>query len=193
VDLEELELRLFHVLAVAVAGGEVGGCPAVVGAVPALLSFAAATLVVPVEDYVRAGGSFGCVGRRRGILVRNDVGAGVQLVHEASRLQVGLNILVQLVAVDRLKSPALVGPPSRRVVTRILLRSLAETWVDLASGLELFDGSVAGHGGDEGSYKSAGLEDFGHGHGKFDRGCKKKIRSSCKSFWVVMNKEFEVE
>lgn len=52
VDLEEFELRLFHVLAVAVAGGEVGGCPAVVGAVPALLAGAAATLVVPVEGHI---------------------------------------------------------------------------------------------------------------------------------------------
>jgi hypothetical protein len=52
VDLEELELRLFDVLAVAVAGCHVGGCPAVVRAVPAFLSRAAATLVVPVEGYV---------------------------------------------------------------------------------------------------------------------------------------------
>jgi hypothetical protein len=44
---------------------------------------------------------------------------------------------------------------------------------------------VAGHGGDEGSYKSAGLEDFGHGHGKFDRGCKKKYAPLARVFgWL---------
>jgi hypothetical protein len=52
VDLKELKSSLVSVLAVAVAGSEVGGCPAVVGAVPALLAGAAATLVVPVEGYI---------------------------------------------------------------------------------------------------------------------------------------------
>lgn len=50
-----------------------------------------------------------------------------------------VNILAQLVAVDGLVSPALVGPPSRRLVTRILLGGLAETGVGLASSLELLD------------------------------------------------------
>jgi len=52
VDLEELKLGLMDVLAVAVAGSHVGGCPAVVGAVPALLVGAAATLVVPAESHI---------------------------------------------------------------------------------------------------------------------------------------------
>lgn len=79
--------------------------------------------------------------------------------------RVGMNVLAQLVAVDGLVSPALVGPPSRRLVTRILLGSLTETGVGLASSLELLDRGVAGHGSDEGSYKSASLEDLGHRHG----------------------------
>jgi hypothetical protein len=124
--------------------------------------------------------------------VGNDVGAGVLLVHEKSRVQVGLNILVQLVAVDGLESPTLIGPPSRRVVTRILLRSLAETWVGLASGLELLDGSVAGHGGDEGSYKSARLEDLGHGHVGFDGDCKNTVPLQ-EFLGGYMYKECEVE
>jgi hypothetical protein len=52
VDLEELKFGLVDVPAVAVAGSEVSSCPAVVGAVPALLARAAATLVVPVEGYI---------------------------------------------------------------------------------------------------------------------------------------------
>jgi hypothetical protein len=52
VDLEELKFGLVDVPTVAVAGSEVGSCPAVVGAVPALLARAAATLVVPVEGYL---------------------------------------------------------------------------------------------------------------------------------------------
>jgi len=166
VDLEELELRLVDVLAVAVAGCHVGGCPAVVRAVPALLSGAAAALVVPVEGYVLAGGGFNGVWGGGGILVGNDVGAGVWSVRvRKSRARVGINVLAQLVAVDGLVSPALVGPPSRRLVTRILLGSLTETGVGLASSLELLDRGVAGHGSDEGSYKSASLEDLGHRHG----------------------------
>jgi hypothetical protein len=76
-----------------------------------------------------------------------------------------VDILVQLAAVDGLVSPALVGPPSRRFVTRILLGGLTETFVSLSSSLELLDGGVAGHGRDEGSYKSAGLNNLGHRHG----------------------------
>ena len=81
VDFEEVQFVLVDVLAVAVAGSEVGGCPAMVGAVPALLVGAAATLVVPVKGYVRAGWCFGGVRRGRGVSVGNDVGAGVLLVH----------------------------------------------------------------------------------------------------------------
>lgn len=81
VDLEELELGLVDVLAVAVAGCHVGSCPAVVGAVPAFFARAAAALVVPVEGYVLAGGGFGGVWGGRGILVGNDVGADDWLAH----------------------------------------------------------------------------------------------------------------
>ena len=49
VDLEEGEVRLVDLGAVAVAGSEVGGGPAMVAAVPALLALAARALVVPVE------------------------------------------------------------------------------------------------------------------------------------------------
>jgi hypothetical protein len=72
----------------------------------------------------------------------------------------GVDVLAQLVAVDGLVSPALAGPPSRRFVARVLLGSLAEPFVGLASGLELVDGGVTGHGGDEGSYQSASLADL---------------------------------
>lgn len=82
VDLEELKLGLVDVLAVAVARSHVGGCPAVVGAVPALLTGAAATLVVPGELDGLASGGFDGVRGGGGIPVGNDVGAGMQLVHE---------------------------------------------------------------------------------------------------------------
>lgn len=81
VDLEELKLGLVDVLAVAVARSHVGGCPAVVRAVPALLAGAAGTLVVPGELYGLASGGFDGVWGRRGILVGNDVGPRIQSVH----------------------------------------------------------------------------------------------------------------
>jgi len=64
VDLEELERRLVDVLAVAVAGSQVRGGPAVVAAVPAGLISTASALVEPGEGYVLAGGSFDRVWRR---------------------------------------------------------------------------------------------------------------------------------
>jgi hypothetical protein len=70
--------------------------------------------------------------------------------------------VVQLAAEDRLVAPALVGPPSRRLVTGVLLGLLAETLVSLTANLELLNGGVAGHAGDKGSQKGAGLEDLGH-------------------------------
>jgi hypothetical protein len=81
VDLEELKLGLVDVLAVAVARSHVGGCPAVVRAVPALLAGAAGTFVVPGELYGLASGGFDGVWGRRGILVGNDVGPRIQSVH----------------------------------------------------------------------------------------------------------------
>lgn len=60
-NLEELELGLVDVLAVTVAGSEVCGGPAVVGAVPAVFSAAASALMVPGEGYFRSGGGRGGV------------------------------------------------------------------------------------------------------------------------------------
>jgi hypothetical protein len=77
VDFKEVQFVLVDILAVSIAGSEVGGCPAMVGAVPALLVGAAATLVVPVEGYVRAGWCFGGIRRGRGVFVGNDSGAEV--------------------------------------------------------------------------------------------------------------------
>jgi hypothetical protein len=65
VDLEELEVVLVDVLAIAVARRHVGGGPPMVGTVPALLTGATLTLVVPVESYIGAGwGISGVRGRR---------------------------------------------------------------------------------------------------------------------------------
>jgi hypothetical protein len=82
VDFEEVQFGLVDVLAVAVAGSHVSGCPAVMGAVPALLIGAAATLVVPGELDRLASGGFDSVRGRGGIHMSNDVGAGMQLAHE---------------------------------------------------------------------------------------------------------------
>ena len=73
VDLEELELRLVDVFAVAAARGEVGRGPAVVAAVPAFLAVVAGARVVPGEGHLGAGGGFGSVGRGGGVFVRDDV------------------------------------------------------------------------------------------------------------------------
>jgi hypothetical protein len=89
-------------------------------------------------------------------------------MYEKSKRQIGVDILAQLVAIDGLVSPSLVGPLSRRLVARILLGSLAETFVGPASSLELLEGGVADHDGDEGSDKSASLEDLGHRHDGYD-------------------------
>lgn len=71
VDLKEFELGLVDVLAVAVAGCEVGCGPAVVAAVPALLTLLACALMVPVEGHFGASWGLGSVGRGAGILVGN--------------------------------------------------------------------------------------------------------------------------
>lgn len=179
VDLEELERCLVDLGAVAIAVGHVGGGPAVVRAVPSLLVGTTGTIVMPVELDVGAGGNLDSVGRGRSILVGNDVGATV-IVSIRPACKAWQDLLVDLVTVDGLVSPALVGPPSRRLVTGILLRSLAETLVGLASSLELLNGCVTGHGGDERRNKGAGLDDLGHGHGDDGNGRKKKNKLHTK-------------
>jgi len=144
VDLEELEVGLLDVLAVAVARRQVCRGPAVVGAVPALLTASASTLVVPCEGDRLSSWCLGRVGGRRCVHVSNDVG------------------VVQLVAEDWLVSPALICPPRRRLVAWVLLGSLTETLVGFAVCLKLFNGGVAGHAGYESRKESAGLEDLGH-------------------------------
>lgn len=145
-DLEELESRLVDLGTVTVARGEVSGSPAVVGAVPALFAAAAAAFVVPVESDIRSSGYWNSVRRGGSVLVGNDVG------------------VANLVAVDGLVSPALGRPPGRRLVTGILFGCLAVAFIGFATSLELFNGSVAGNGGNEGCDKGSGLEDLGHGH-----------------------------
>jgi hypothetical protein len=88
-------------------------------------------------------------------------------MNDESSLKAVVDILIQLVTVDGLVSPTLIGPPSRRLVTRVLLGSLAEALVGPASSLELVDGGVTGHGRDEGSHKSASLAHLGHRHGSY--------------------------
>jgi hypothetical protein len=73
VDLEELEVCLLDILAVAIARCKVCGGPAVVGAVPAFFASAARALVVPVESDIGASWDRSSVGRGRGIDVCNDV------------------------------------------------------------------------------------------------------------------------
>lgn len=76
VDLEEGELGLVDLGAVAVAGGEPGGGPAVVAAVPSdLVLGLAATGAEPLEGDLGASGGFGSEGRWRSILVGDDVRA----------------------------------------------------------------------------------------------------------------------
>jgi hypothetical protein len=62
-----------------------------------------------------------------------------------------VDVLAQLVTIHGLVTPSLVCPPCRGLVSRILLGGLTEAFIGLASSLELLDGSVAGHAGDEGS------------------------------------------
>jgi hypothetical protein len=71
-DLEELELGLVNLAAVTVARGKVGGSPAVVAAVPTVLTAAATTLVVPVESDLGSSLDVSRVRRRGGILVGLD-------------------------------------------------------------------------------------------------------------------------
>ena len=145
VNLEEFELGLVDVLAVAVAGSKPGSSPAVVAAVPPVLVSAALALVVPGEGHLGAGSGLGSIGRWLGVDVGDDVG------------------IVDLVTEDGLVAPALVGPPSRGLVSRVLEGALVETFVGLAADLPLLDHGVGRDGGEHGSQGSAGREDLRHG------------------------------
>lgn len=145
VNLEELELRLVDLGAVAVAGGEPGGSPAVVGAVPALLTVTAASLVMPVESDLGAGRGLGGVGRRSSVFVGDDVG------------------LVDGVTHHRLPAPALVGLPRRGALLKGSIDgSTTEAGVGLATNLGALDGSVAGDLGNEAREENSSVEDLGH-------------------------------
>jgi hypothetical protein len=74
--------------------------------------------------------------------------------------------VVDLVTIDGLISPTLVGPPGRRLVTGVLLRGLTETLVGLASSLELLNRGVTSNGGNKGRNKGTSLDELGHGHGE---------------------------
>lgn len=126
VDLEELELSLVDLGAVAVTGSEVGGSPAMVGTVPALLTTFALAGVVPVEGNLRAGRSLSGVRGRFGVLVGDDVGLVDRGTHYG------------------LVAPTLVGLPGRRVGwERIIDVGAVEALVRLAANLGTLNGSVA--------------------------------------------------
>ena len=145
IDLEELKLIFVYFGAIALAGSEVSGSPAVVGAVPALFVDTALALVVPAESDLGASRGLCSVGRWSGILVSDDVGA------------------VNLVAHDRLVAPALVGLPSRRVCWKgIIDGSTAEASVGLAANLSALYSSVAGDLGDKAREENSSVEDLGH-------------------------------
>lgn len=130
VDLEELKLGLVDILAVTVARSK-GGCgPTMVGAVPSIFVTTASAFVVPCEGHLGASRCFSCVRTWRSIYVGDTRAGLVILLGRRLHFKVRLHIrVVQLGTHDWLIAPALVGPPGRRLVLRVLLGSCAESRV----------------------------------------------------------------